>query len=91
MILAALLAVPGVALFAAGTPRQTAALFGNRIDRTARRALRLGGFAFLAASLAVALVDGDRARHLIAYIGTIGIEACIVALIFTVRASSARP
>jgi hypothetical protein len=90
MIVAALLALPGIMLFAAGTPRQTAALFGDRMGRSGRRGLRLGGFALLAASFAVSQIDADRARHLIALLGAIGVEAAIVALAFTIRAGSLR-
>ena len=90
MIVASVLALTGILLLAAGTPRQAATLFGDRVNRPGRRMLRFGGFALLAASLYLASIDGDRARHLVACIATIGIEAAIVALIFTVRSGSPR-
>jgi hypothetical protein len=90
MIVPALLALTAILLVAAGTPRQSTTLFGDRADRKHRRALRLGGFAVLAASFVIALIDDDRARHVIAYLGTIGVEACIVAILFTWRSGSSR-
>jgi len=90
MILATMLALPGVALAATGTPRQTSVLFGDRMREPGRRRLRLLGFALLAASLATTMIDTDRARHLIAWIATIGIEAGLVALVFTMRSRSPR-
>ena len=91
MILAILLALLGVPLVAAGTPRQAAMLFGDRFGRSGRRALRLAGLACLAASLYASLRGDDRARHFIACLGAIEVVACAVALMLTVRAGSPRP
>jgi len=83
MIAAALLALLGIGLLATGTPRQAGLLFGDRLYRRRRVLLRRAGFGLLAVSLGIALRDPDRARHLIAWIGTIGVEALVVALALT--------
>ncbi len=90
MMIAALSALPGILLVAAGTPRQAAALSSHRLHQARRRALRLDGFALLLLSLGVATTGADRARHLVAWIGTIGLEAVAVALLFTAGSRSRR-
>jgi hypothetical protein len=81
---AALLALPGIALLAAGTPRQAEALFRGRLREPRRRACRIAGLCLLAASLCLALGGGERARHLIGWVGATGIEALLVALLLAV-------
>ena len=90
MTAAAPVALLAIALLACGTPRQAQALFGDRLREPHRRGLRIAGIALLVVSLVLALAGGDRARHLVGWIGTIGIEALVVALFATLRTSRSR-
>ena len=90
MIMASVVALLAIMLIAGGTPRQAAELFGGRLDRSRRRALRLTGVVVLAGSFGIALIDDDRARHGIAWIGTLGVESLAVALLLTLRANRAK-
>lgn len=83
MIAAALLALAGIGLIAAGTPRQAGLLARAGIGHARRKALRAAGAALLAVSLGVALTGDDRARHIVGWTGAIGVEAIAVALVFT--------
>lgn len=83
MIAASLLALVGIALLAAGTPRQADLLFRAKLAEPSRRALRLAGLVLLAFSLGAALAGDDRARAFIGWVGVIGMEALAFALAFS--------
>ncbi len=83
MIGTILLSTPAIALLAAGTPRQAAALFRGRLHEPRRKTCRVAGLCLLATSLCAALTGDDRARHLVSWIGAIGIEALLLALALT--------
>jgi hypothetical protein len=78
-----LLALLAIALVGVGTPRQAELLFGTRLRRTGRKALRAAGLVLLAISLVVALTGDDRARRFVEWLGVIEAEALVLALAFT--------
>ena len=80
MTAAALLALVGVAMLAAGARRQAAALFDADLGRPARSGLKLAGWLLLCASFAMVLAGDDRARMTIAWIGVIAVEALVIAM-----------
>jgi membrane protease YdiL (CAAX protease family) len=79
----ALLALLAIVLVAVGTPRQAELLFGTRLGRAGRKALRAAGLVLLAVSLVAALCGDDRARRFVEWLGVIEAEALMLALVFT--------
>lgn len=77
-MIASWISLPAIALLAAGTPRQTALLFGPHCHEARRRRLRQAGLALLALSFALVMVGDDRARHCVTWIGLAGLEALAV-------------
>jgi peptidoglycan/LPS O-acetylase OafA/YrhL len=80
MTLALPLALLAILLLGVTTHRQQMALFARPLARRTRHRLRALGWGLLGLSLIAALAGPDRARHLIAWIGTCGLFSLAIAL-----------
>lgn len=87
MIAGDVLALPGIALLAAGTPRQAHLLSRRAFGHPGRKRMRAAGLVLLALSLALSLTGSDAARHAVEWVTAIGVEAMAVAMAFTLLAA----
>jgi hypothetical protein len=83
MTIALVLAFPATVLIGLATPRQANWLFRAPPSRCRIYGWRLSGWLLLIASLGLVISGDDRTRQIIGWVGTVGVIALSVALVFS--------
>jgi hypothetical protein len=73
-----LLVIAGFGLLAAGTYRQSAAIFGDRPPLRTRATLLVGGYLALGISLVLVGAGPDPARQLVQWVGLLTVGALVM-------------